>query len=167
MTDTAPTTIAIGFLSIQQEAGGYLGGYLVTNSWGRPLEFRLTSAVHPNRVQEILYGPTLSETIHVDLIGKTVIEKTSTPPTLIVTDAVDALLLWDRLNVPTITFGEGFTHERCSVSLKLPASRIEEQATVTALLDQLDPAIDLAEPFQRIREAVSESRKLGGANRAA
>ena len=41
------------------EASGYLGGYLVTNTWGRPLEFRLSSAVQPNRVQQILYAGTM------------------------------------------------------------------------------------------------------------
>src|SRR5262249_11542133 len=29
----------LGFLTVLQEASGYLGGYLVTNLWGRPLEF--------------------------------------------------------------------------------------------------------------------------------
>src|SRR4051812_23734213 len=49
----------LGFLSVLQENGGFLGGYLVTNYWGRPVEFRLSTAVQPNRVQQILYGPTL------------------------------------------------------------------------------------------------------------
>ena len=45
----APATTApgnnLGFLTILQDPAGTLGGYLVTNLWGRPLEFRLTSAV--------------------------------------------------------------------------------------------------------------------------
>ena len=45
------TTVNIGFLTILHEANGYLGGYLVTNQWGRPLEFRLSTAVQPNRVR--------------------------------------------------------------------------------------------------------------------
>src|SRR5262249_7230983 len=58
----APSTTSppnVGFLTVLQEPSGYLGGYLVTNLWGRPLEFRLTSAVQPNKVQQILYGDTL------------------------------------------------------------------------------------------------------------
>ena len=61
----------VGFLSIVTDATGVFGGYLVTNAWGRPLEFRLTTAVQPNRVQQILYGPTLTEYLHAELIGKT------------------------------------------------------------------------------------------------
>src|SRR4051812_47750949 len=54
---TAP--LNVGFLTVLHEAGGYVGGYLVTNGWGRPLEFRLSTAVQPNRVQQILYAATL------------------------------------------------------------------------------------------------------------
>src|SRR5581483_8078339 len=56
-TPTLATTVAtpggsdgplhIGFLTVLHEASGYLGGYLVTNVWGRPVEFRLSSAVQP------------------------------------------------------------------------------------------------------------------------
>ena len=49
----------VGFLAILNDPTGTLGGLLVTNAWGRPLEFRLTSAVQPNRVQAILYGAAL------------------------------------------------------------------------------------------------------------
>ena len=40
---TLPATLHIGFLTVYAEPTGYLGGYLVTNSWGRPLEFRLST----------------------------------------------------------------------------------------------------------------------------
>ena len=54
---TLPAHLHLGFLTVFAEPTGYLGGYLVTNSWGRPLEFRLSTAVQPNKVQQILYGP--------------------------------------------------------------------------------------------------------------
>ena len=56
MASTAPATLNLGFLMIVHEPNGYAGGYLVTNQWGRPLEFRLSTAVQPNRVQQVLYG---------------------------------------------------------------------------------------------------------------
>ncbi len=58
-----------------QEANGFLGGYLVTNQWGRPLEFRLSTAVQPNRVQQVLYAGTLEAYLCADLIGKTLVDK--------------------------------------------------------------------------------------------
>src|SRR5262245_66612569 len=82
----APASANIGFLTVLQEPTGQLGGYLVTNSWGRPLEFRLSTAVQPGRVHQILYGPTLENYICADLIGKTLFDKTTTPVAVVLTD---------------------------------------------------------------------------------
>ena len=98
---TGPLTL--GFLAVLQEPTGWLGGYLVTNGWGRPLEFRLTTAVQPNRVQTALYGPTLVEYLCADVIGKTLVEKTGTKPDLIVTDTPPALALRGRIDIPVIS----------------------------------------------------------------
>ena len=70
-----PHAVTLGFLSLAQDAAGHSGGYLVTNAWGRPLEFRLSSAVQPTKVQQILYGPTLADYLQCELIGKTLVEK--------------------------------------------------------------------------------------------
>ena len=168
VTDTpTPAAIALGFLSLCQDAGGVSGGYLVTNAWGRPLEFRLSSSVQPTRVQQLLYGPTLLDYLHCELIGKTLVEKSATPPALIVTDTPTGLGLFTRLGVPVVSVGDacadGLTHARCGQPLRFAGDRDR----VLFLLDQIDAAVDLCEPFARIREAAAEARKLGGANRAA
>ena len=72
---------------------GYLGAYLVTNSWGRPLEFRLTTAVNPSKVQQILYGATLETHVVAELIWKALIEKSALPAHVILVDHQAALEL--------------------------------------------------------------------------
>jgi hypothetical protein len=152
-----------------------LGGYLVTNAWGRPLEFRLSTAVQPNRVQQILYGPTLTEFLHTDLIGKTLVEKTSTQPFLIVTDSIPALGLRSRVGIPVVALGPPQNTAdvivlpplRSTVPLLLSARYPEDQATIMERLEQIDPAVDVAEPFTRVREAMAEARKMGVTGRAA
>ena len=171
------TPITLGFLTALQEPSGWLGGYLVTNSWGRPLEFRLTTAVQPNRVQTALYGPTLTEYVLADLIGKTLVEKTASKPDLIVTDVPAALALRSRLEIPVIGVKVGgvelpadltaFTHARSSIGLLIPNRFAADRTAVNQLLERIDPAVDLAEPFTRVREAISEARKMGVTNRAA
>jgi hypothetical protein len=94
-----PVTLNLGFLTILQEGSGYLGGYLVTNNWGRPLEFRLSTAVQPSRIHQILYADTLEPYVCGEVIGKTLVEKTATPVQLLITDSAPALDL--RLKVPT------------------------------------------------------------------
>jgi hypothetical protein len=46
--------------------------------------------------------------------------------------------------------------------LKLPLDYAAEQETVVALLKVLSERVDLAEPFERIHEAICEAQRLGG-----
>jgi hypothetical protein len=171
---TGPLTL--GFLSVSQEPTGWAGHLLVTNGWGRPIEFRLTSAVQPNRVQAALYGPTLLEYLHAEVIGKTLVEKTGAKPDLIVTDSLPALTLRTRIEIPVIALAPqanppadavSFAHPRASAGLLLSNRFASDRSAILSLLERIDPAVDLAEPFARIREAVAEHRKMGGSNRAA
>jgi hypothetical protein len=178
---TLPASLNIGFLTVFAEATGFLGGYLVTNSWGRPLEFRLSTAVQPNKVQQILYGNTLTEYLCADLVGKTLVDKTATPPHLIVTDSANVLPLRSRIDTPVIAaLAEAnipaansdrpflpIPHPRSSVQLLMEVKWADDEERVRAILDRLDAALDLAEPFTRIREAMGEARKMGVTNRAA
>ncbi|MGL6097797.1 MAG: hypothetical protein ACRC7O_18605 [Fimbriiglobus sp.] len=176
-TPPAPASHNVGFLAIVQDAGGLLGGYLVTNTWGRPLEFRLTTAVQPTKVQQILYGPTLTDYVHAELIGKTLVEKTATPAGLVITDSLPALGLRSRLDVPVLALvptGSDvppdavlIQHARCSVTLAYSGKFDVDRPAIEERLNRLDPAIDLAEPFTRVREAVAEGRKMGVTSRAA
>lgn len=172
----ASAPLNLGFLTVLQEGGGYLGGYLVTNSWGRPLEFRLSTAVQPNRVQQILYGGTLQPYICADLIGKTLVDKTSTPIQLILTDREPVLELRQRLEVPVVWVaqpGNAAAETLAQTGAEVqPATLgqgrvfcnprfLKDVEGTRALLAKLDGTIDLFEPFGRIREAVAEARKSG------
>jgi hypothetical protein len=173
----APTTSApnLGFLTILHESNGYLGGYLVTNIWGRPLEFRLSTAVQPNRIQQILYGGTLQPYICADLIGKTLIDKTVTPVQCVFTDRESVLDLRLRLEAPVAWLApanEVPCERRAGPACVRPADsgrapvfchpqHPEDVPALRELLNRLKDILDLAEPFARIREAMSEARKLG------
>jgi hypothetical protein len=161
----APATTNLGFLSILRDGSGpqtgYVGGYLVTNTWGRPLEFRLSSAVQPNRVQQVLYGQSLEPYICSDLLGKTLVDKTATPAQVILTDHPAALDLRLRLDLPVGYVG---LHDASS-----PLSAHAHFAGDVAVLRDLRQRLgqfDFGEPFARIREAIAEARKLGVAGKS-
>ncbi len=170
VSDRTAGPLQLGFLTVLRDANGYLGGYLVVNGWGRPLEFRLTSAVQPNRVQQILYGETLGPYVCADLIGKTLVDRAGIPVQLVVTDREEVLDLRLKLDAPVVWLappdadGAGI-----EVRPKAPGRgalfchpRFDADAeAVRGLLGRLDDAFDLAEPFQRIREAIGEARKMG------
>src|SRR5262245_57690314 len=169
----------LGFLTVLNDASGFLGGYLVTNQWGRPLEFRLSTAVQPNRVQQILYGDTLEPFVCADLIGKTLVDKTATPANVVITNRPAALELRWRVDVPVglLPAAQGSASEVVG-TLRVPSRHTEcayfplqvhpqfpqDEAAVRQLLDSLS-GLDLAEPFTRIREAIAEARKLGVTSR--
>ncbi|HEV3204339.1 MAG TPA: hypothetical protein VGY77_08150 [Gemmataceae bacterium] len=172
-------TSNLGFLTVLHEASGFLGGYLVTNNWGRPLEFRLSTAVQPNRVQQILYGGTLKAYIYGDLIGKTLVDKTGTPAQFILTDCEPVLEMRLSLEVPVAWVAS--KHEFLESQLPVPKlaaaapergpvychSRFPNDAAfIHESLSRLDRMIDLTEPFTRIRDAISEARKMGIINKS-
>ena len=172
----ATSSLNLGFLTVAHEPNGFVGGYLVTNQWGRPLEFRLSTAVQPNRVQQVLYAATLEPYVCADLIGKTLVEKTSAPAGLVLTDCAAALDLRLRLEVPVVWLAppddpavarmteaglcarpaaDGraavLCHPRCPADVPV----------VREVLEKVDGLVDPAEPFARIREAMGEARKMG------
>jgi hypothetical protein len=170
------TNITLGFLTVLRETGGHMGGYLVTNAWGRPVEFRLTTLVQPNRVQEILYGSTLNEYIFADLIGKTLIEKTTTQPHLVVTDTPTLLPLRSRIEVPVIAIATDkklvaetlpLKHARSPHGILYSSKFPDDGPLIQQLLETIDQSVDLDEPFARVREAIVEARKMGVTSRAA
>jgi hypothetical protein len=161
----------LGFLTVLQESSGLVGGYLVTNQWGRPLEFRLSTAVQPNRVQQILYAGTLQPYVYGDLIGKTLVEKTGTPVKMVVTDRPEALDLRLRSEFPVVWLaGEGADAAR---GLLVRAAEGDKPAVLChprfpadaeaarEMLEAVAGGLDLTEPFVRIREAMAEARKMG------
>lgn len=170
--------INLGFLAILQENGGYLGGYLVTNVWGRPLEFRLTSAVQPNKVQQVLYAATLVPYICGDLIGKTLVEKAGVPVQLVVTTCEHALDLRLRIETPVVCLlPPNDARSSGELAVRLPHDRgslvchpqfAKDLDAVRELVTKAE-GMDLSEPFNRIKIAITEARSLGvsASNRAA
>ena len=91
----------LGFLTaIEIPDKGFVGGLLVTNHFGRPLEFQCTMPVKPNATQEILYGPTLAPFVLGELIGGALIEKAGIKPDLILTDCEQILELRNHVSAP-------------------------------------------------------------------
>jgi hypothetical protein len=169
MAASASSPGNLGFLTILKENAGYLGGYLVTNPWGRPLEFRLSTPVQPNRVQQILYGDSLEPYICADLIGKTLLDKTAAPAQIIITDQHCAIELRRRIDVPMAWLGDGSRDGGLQSvgfrNLQCLAAFSQDGPVLRDHFARHGETLDLNEPFARIREAIAEARKMGVTNR--
>src|SRR5580704_14309291 len=106
--DTGKELFRIGFLTaIEIPDRGYVGGLLVTNHFGRPLEFQCTAPLKPNRTQEILYGHTLVPYVLGDLIGRTLIEKVGVKPHIVLTERPDLLDLRELVTIAVACVDDG------------------------------------------------------------
>ena len=82
--------ISLGFLTVVDGGDmGCIGGYLVLNMGGRPLEFHCTAPVRANRAQQILYGQSLTPFIYGELIARALIDKAPTDSPFFVIEDVE------------------------------------------------------------------------------
>jgi len=127
---------ALGFLTVLEHAQhGLMGGYLVLNQAGRPLEFHCTTPIKPNRAQEILYGPTLEPYLFGEQIGKALVAKSSVEPLMICTDLRPAMAVRGLVNAPVaLVLADERTNEsaaadtaaaRGETMLRMPTVRID------------------------------------------
>ncbi len=184
----AKSKLALGFLTVVEHPQyGLFGGYLLLNTAGRPLEFHCTAPIKPNRAQEILYGPTLQSFLYGEQIGKTLLGHASTSPLMVCVDREPALAVGEHVSSPVVLVlppeSEVATpaeSERAGIMfrldsphhgprlatfalgrnrLALPEREQEVRLRVAELLGDLAESFDLAEPFQRIRDAIEEAQQ--------
>ena len=184
----------LGFLTAVEDAErGFVGGLLITNRFGRPLEFQCTAPVKPNRTQQILYGPTLKPYVLCELIGRTLLEKVGVKPHLVLVETLDLLDLRSVTATPVASLmstsnstttpnsasevrnneKDGKSKETLPNSLKLGNETVafdsthHEDRTELEKFAKLVPGdADLREPFDRVREALVETIRLSMARPA-
>lgn len=183
----SPSPAALGFLTvIESEQHGLVGGYLVLNLAGRPLEFHCTAPVKPNRAQQILYGPTLEPYLYGEQIGQALVAKSPIRPLCICTDRQPALAVRDFVSQPVVWVAPREEAEPAGPGQDRPLVRFDAPHRPSARLEmssigfnrvgvvsqrkadlellrerlvELDSEFDLAEPFGRIREAIEEAQR--------
>jgi hypothetical protein len=166
--DASDTEPQFGFFSVVALAGGTLvGGYLVLNALGRPVEFHCTEAVKPTRAQEILYGPTLSPFLYAEQLGRSLIVAAKSKTDVVFTDSKHALDLRRLIDVPVVmvrhaddsTESEPTAFQIGTNQLCTSSHAPEDQRVLTEDWEQQFVDWDLSEPFTRIQDAIAETHK--------
>ena len=160
----------IGFLNaVESPELGLLGGYLAVSPEGRPLEFRCTTPVRASRAQEILYGATLAEHLHSDVLGLPLLTGARLrPPLILAPDAKWRQLAW-HVDAQIVQLAQ--VESSATRDMHLPdedggrtigpfqVQQIDGQPLEPAALDSLDHLsryVRLDEPFERISLALEE-----------
>lgn len=172
----------LGFLTAVEDAErGFVGGLLITNRFGRPLEFQCTAPVKPNRTQQILYGPTLRPYVLGELIGKTLLEKVGVKPHIVLVESPDLLELRIASATPVAYLfpPESPKSSKSPDPQSQPASQCSpdrlkfgfefvgyhlaheaDRAEIEKFAKVVPADAELREPFERVREALLETIRL-------
>ena len=169
----------VGFITVMENTQlGLFGGYLVLNAAGRPVEFHCTAPVQPSRAQEILYGPTLRPFLYGEQIAKALLHRAKSKPLLVCTDEWPAMAVRPLIGSPVLwvdaTGDEQPEHHDVPHAEATRADMLRftlgEQSVAVLTTHQDDRRqvtdhwtehlqdFDLAEPFQRIRDAIKEAQ---------
>jgi len=98
-----------GFLTVtEHQQLGLIGGYLVLNHLGRPLEFHCTTPVRASRAQKILYGSTLYSFLCGDQVAQLLIQRAKIKPCSVFTDKPQVLAVQEFVDIPVC-----FIHGNC------------------------------------------------------
>jgi hypothetical protein len=177
----------LGFLTaVEDPERGFVGGLLITNRFGRPLEFQCTAPVKPSRTQQILYGPTLKPYVLGELIGRTLLEKVGVKPHLVMVETEDLLDLRTVSSTPVASLIGGpaksadsrggksaSTVSNVTDGIKIAketvmfhASFPDDGGEIEKFAKIVPVSADLREPFERVREALLETIRLSMARPA-
>jgi len=163
--------LQMGFVTaIELPGAAFVGGLLVTNRYGRPLEFQCTTPVKPNKTQEILYGPTLMPFLLGELIAATLIEKVSIKPHFVLTEQEDMLEVRNHVAAPVACLlddsedppnsQEARKAERVGRQrLFFHTAHKNDQSFIEKNAHLIPDDADLREPFERVREALGEATR--------
>lgn len=181
--------LRLGFLAaIEDPERGFVGGLLITNRFGRPLEFQCTAPVKPNRTQQILYGPTLKPYVLGELIGRTLLDKVGVKPHIVLVESPELLdlrtatstvvaALLPAANASSMQKSDNPNIQKTdqifpacfklgNEMVCLHKSHDEDRQDLEKFAKLVPPDADLREPFERIREALVETIRLSMARPA-
>ena len=157
----APT---YGYLTtVDSAVHGVFGGFLLVDGVGRPLEFHCTTPVKVSRAQQILYGATLPAHLHGRQIGATLLAEAGSTPRAVLTDSESLLHVRAHTDLPVVLVQRGdagapggqvvrFGDASVALPEQVPPGLVDGLGTLAG-------AVDLCEPFERIRAAIDEAQK--------
>ncbi len=149
----------IGYLSVDEINEKHVGGIIVVDDRGIPLEFKYTKPVQPTELQRIIYGKALEDYLHVEIIAKSLLSKLENKPGVILTDDVKLVEAGEGIfHVSKTTEGEKRGEGEYVIASAGINYRLVGNGSISdEVLEELkvfSERIDLLEPFQRLHRAL-------------
>lgn len=169
----------IGYIDILGDPrAGYIGGVLITDRVGVPVEFRHTELVNPGRVQKVLYGKSMERFLKCESLAKCLLTDLENKPDLLVVPDGEYYLLTRTFNFPFVQLSKAAKEplqkhgETVDVSesealiqiatvreplrIKVDRKNAPAMAGLKTVLADLGRTMDLLEPATRVQAALKE-----------
>lgn len=182
MSDTNSAELTLGYLGWREmsDTHAYIGGLLVINEEGFPLEFRCTEPIRPNVIQLMLYGASLRQFIFRELMGHNLWEHLSIRPKLLFICKAQLWCIQDKLPVPvahlSLTDQSGELVEVADLDAEIDSFLVStpqgDQIAVTLmgkgtkhatecrdLIGRCARKMDIYEPFSRVAAVLERLEK--------
>ncbi|MFH1538041.1 MAG: hypothetical protein ABIH66_03725 [bacterium] len=167
----------IGYIdTYHSDRNVFIGGALVTDCYGIPLEFRHTDAVSPTKLEQILYGRSLDKYLKADTLANALLKDLEKKPDLLVVPDESYYTLTRNYPFPFVQLGtvrreplakpgdfqevsENEIHlqilsNREPVRIKVDRKNAPTLASVKAMILEIGRTMDIVEPFDRVRGAL-------------
>ncbi len=155
------------------EAGSFIGGVLVVDEKGIPVDFFYTDPIKPDKLQFIIYGDSLANYLKVDVMSRKLVGMPKEKPAVWFTDDDEILQGTDKLgvgialirstNLPTLESVGSVKQDKEDELLVqavelLPPLDIRFKGIsaeeIASLIVGLSKTMDILEPFSRLKEAL-------------
>ena len=167
----------IGYIDIYRSGRDeYMGGVLITDRLGIPVEFRHTESVSPTKVQQVLYGRALEKFIKTETLAKCLLGDLENKPDLLVVPDADYYPLTRMFNFPFVQIAKAGREpmEKHGDYVEVSESEIHLQVlslreplrvrvdrknaptlpSVRTVLVDVGRTMDVIEPLTRVQEAL-------------
>lgn len=166
--------LKLAYYVAMKEGGSYLGGLLVTDPSGIPIDFRYTEPITPTKLQSVLYGKALEPHLKEEVIQKTLLKELKVTPDLFLVPPTDLVGGWSgerRFPVLAVQKTQETPLPRLGESMRVSPRELllqvsegaaplrvlfpagvepaAQEATLPRLLDA-GYHMDLAEPLERV-----------------
>ena len=171
-------SLKLAYFVAMKEGGSYLGGLLLTDTGGIPLDFRYTEPITPTKLQSVLYGKALEPHLKEEVIQKTLLKELKGAPDLFILEASElaggwnadtrcpALALQKTQEAPLARVGEVFRASQREILIQVNegaaplraifANAVDLPAQDSAALKLIEAGyhMDLVEPLERVTAAL-------------
>lgn len=167
----------LGYIDIYQSGrSDYLGGALIVNRLGIPVEFRHTETVSPTKVQKVLYGQALEKFLKCETLAKCLLGDLQAKPDLLIVPDQEYYPLTRMFNFPFVQLGKANREPmqqhgdyvevkdneihlqllalRTPIRVRVDRKNAPTLQAVKSILVDVGRTMDVLEPMTRVQEAL-------------